>query len=208
MRERRWKMQSVLKLESQAESEIRRRLRLAAPNLLTLCTSLCALAAMYVAYEWRVRTFALLLFFSGIFDALDGPVARRLNAKSRFGNVYDSMSDLLAFGVAPAVCLVLLDLCHPIVAGVYLLAIQFRLTRFSAMPDDGPPQRFFQGVCAPDASYLGLLLGMLPYSNFDIGFAAVSVLAVYPGKLWPKGYRAARALLALAVVILFAYFEP
>jgi len=181
--------------------------RFLVPNSITFLVNLCALGAMGMAYYWHARTAAWLLLLAGVFDAIDGPVARRLNAQSRFGNIYDSMSDFLSFGVAPALSLVFLDLLHPAVALLYILAIQFRLTRYSAMPGDETHGAFFQGLSSPDAVYMGILLGLLPYSSFNWGFVLVSLLAVYPRPLWPKGIRIVKVLVAAAAMLAFIYTE-
>jgi CDP-diacylglycerol--serine O-phosphatidyltransferase len=180
-------------------------LRLMAPNVITGLASVSALGALYVAWHWQSRAAALCLLAAGIFDALDGPVARWLNAQSRFGNIYDSMSDFLAFGIAPGLALVFLDLLHPVIAGLYILAIQFRLTRYSAMPPEAESGAFFQGVSSPDAVYLGILIGAIPPLNVNWGFGLISLLVVYPGKLMPKGYRLVKLLVAAGTMLLFMY---
>ena len=182
---------------------ISEKLRPIIPNLLTLMVSLSGLAAMGIAYYWNDRRAALLFIACGLFDGLDGLVARRMNAYSRFGNIHDSMADFLAFGIAPAFTLLFLDLIHPAVALFYLLAIQFRLIRYSAMPEDEGPGRFFQGVSSPDAVYVGVLLGLLPYSNFSIGYALAGLAAIYPGKLWPKGFLPVKGAVGLTAMYFF-----
>jgi CDP-diacylglycerol--serine O-phosphatidyltransferase len=181
------------------------RLRQLAPNLITFMASVSALATLYVAFYWKTRAAAWFLIAAGICDALDGVVARRLNAQSRFGNFYDSMSDFLAFGIAPVFSLVFLGLLHPVVAGLYSLAIQFRLTRYSAMPSETSATRFFQGVSAPDCVYLGVLIGFVPWLDFNWGFTLASLLAVYPGKLMPKGYFIVKFLIGLGTLVAFMY---
>jgi phosphatidylserine synthase len=175
--------------------------RIAIPAALTLGAGLCALAALYLTFEHRERWPAWFLVAAGVLDALDGPVARRLGATSRFGNVLDSLSDLLAFGVAPAGTLVLLGLCHPVAAAIYVLAIELRLARYSAAPESGG--RWFDGVASPDCAYLALALGMVPGSNFSVGLLVMAAAAVYPRPLWPKGLRPLKIAVAVATVWLF-----
>jgi len=179
------------------------RLRPVVPNLFTLMVSLGGLAAMGIAYYWHDRRAALMFLVCGLFDGLDGSIARRLNAQSRFGNIHDSMADFLAFGIAPVFTLLFLDLIHPGVALFYLLAIQFRLIRYSAMPDDESHGRFFQGLSSPDAVYMGVLIGLLPYSNFSIGYGLAGLMAIYPGRLWPKGFLPVKFAVGIATIILF-----
>ena len=182
-----------------------RTVRLIIPNTFTFLSSVSALIAIYVAYIDKSRYFAIFLLISGVMDMLDGPIARHLDAKSRFGNIYDSMADLLAFGVGPAMGMFFLGLLHPLVALFYILAIQFRLTRYSAMPDEESDDKFFQGVSSPDCVYLAILLGLIPYSNYHIGFLVMGLLAVYPGKLFPKGYRIVKLMIAIVTIFLFWY---
>ncbi len=75
------------------------------PNLLTTLALCCGLASVHFALlkDWDKALAAIVL--SGIFDVLDGAAARLLRVSSRFGAVLDSLSDFLAFGVAPALIL-------------------------------------------------------------------------------------------------------
>ncbi len=166
------------------------------PNGMTFLVNVLALASLYIAYAHQDRRAAILLLAAGALDACDGVVARKLEAQSRFGNIYDSMSDLLAFGVAPALSLFFLDLLHPLVTGFYILAIQLRLTRYSAAPESETAGSYFRGLASPDAVYMGILFGLIPYSNFNYGFSAVALFAIYPGKLWPKGLRIPKLIVA------------
>jgi len=179
--------------------------RFVLPNLLTALSTLSALIAVYVAYITHRRESVYFLLLCGLLDSLDGPIARKLNAQSRFGNIYDSMSDLMAFGLAPAATMWILGYLHPIVAAFYILCIQFRLTRFSAMPESETSEKFFQGISSPDAAYLGTLFGLIPFSNFNLGFTLASLLAIYPGKLMPKGGKAAKIALAAATLVYFIH---
>lgn len=191
--------------EAYVDTTMSDRLRLVAPNLITFMASASALMTLYVAFYWQTRTAAWWLIAAGICDALDGVVARRLNAQSQFGNVYDSMSDFFAFGIAPAFSLVFLDLLHPAIAGLYALAIQFRLTRYSAMSVEASDTRFFQGASAPDCVYIGVLISFIPVLDFNWGFLLASLLAIYPGKLMPKGYFIVKFLIALGTLLAFMY---
>lgn len=169
----------------------------------TACASLSALSAIWVTGMTGDRLGAYFLMLAGICDALDGVVARKLGATSAFGAAYDSLSDLLAFGVAPAACLVLLGLCHPVAAAAYVMAIQFRLARFNAQGDLG--SRFYQGIASPDAAYALLLIGMIPGVGYTLGALGAGALAVWPGRLGPKGWRVLRGAVGLAAVVLFVH---
>ena len=173
------------------------------PNLLTFGSNLSALTAMGLAYYAKDPRAAYFLLLSGVFDALDGPVAKKLGAQSRFGTYYDAISDFLAFGLAPALALIFLDLIHPAVAVFYILAIQFRLTRFVTQEGSLIAEKFFRGMSAPDCVYMGILISLIPYSNFNIGFLITGIFAIYPWKLWPKGLRIFKIILGILATLLF-----
>ncbi|MGI8416403.1 MAG: CDP-alcohol phosphatidyltransferase family protein, partial [Nakamurella sp.] len=94
---------------------------------------------------------------AAILDSLDGPAARLLNSTSRIGAELDSFSDLVSFGVAPAVVMYLWALDHnPIGWAICLLYAVFttlRLARFNSALDDANPKPwakgFFTGVPSP-----------------------------------------------------------
>ncbi len=77
-------------------------LRRLIPNVITTAALCCGLASLHfsIREEWNLAILAIL--FSAIFDALDGRAARLLRVTSKFGEVLDSLSDFLSFGVAPA----------------------------------------------------------------------------------------------------------
>ncbi|MBQ7206791.1 MAG: CDP-alcohol phosphatidyltransferase family protein [Lentisphaeria bacterium] len=108
------------------------------PNLLTICNSLCGFAAiLYTLQVYRsdpedvLGVFcvsAIMIFSAMIFDAFDGLAARALNAASVHGIQMDSLSDMVTFGVAPAVVVVVMTdslrdgVMGPLqIAAVYLL---------------------------------------------------------------------------------------
>lgn len=80
-------------------------LRRLVPNVITTAALCCGLASLHfsVREEWDRAVLAVL--FSAIFDTLDGRAARLLRVTSKFGEVLDSLSDFLSFGVAPAMLL-------------------------------------------------------------------------------------------------------
>ncbi|UTW60468.1 phosphatidylcholine/phosphatidylserine synthase [Kordiimonas sp. SCSIO 12603] len=121
--------------------------------------------------KWELAVGAVLL--AGIFDGLDGTVARLLKSTSKFGAELDSLSDVVAFGVAPAVILYLwvlegLDRMGWAVALIYASAMALRLARFNARLDDEeePIKRtgFLTGVPAPMGAGLLLLPMMIDFA--------------------------------------------
>lgn len=141
-------------------------LRQVAPNVVT-ATALCfGLTAVRFAMsgEWEKAAGCILL--SGVLDGLDGRIARLLRGESRFGAELDSLSDSIAFGVAPAFILYLWSLSALpkfgwLFALAHALMCALRLARFNAMIDtqDQPHKRagFLTGVPAPAGAGLALL---------------------------------------------------
>ena len=91
------------------------------PNTLTLCNSLCGFAAiLYMLHSYKASPSAALnifcvaswvIFFAMIFDVFDGLAARLLNAASLHGIQMDSLSDMVTFGVTPAIMTALFAEC-------------------------------------------------------------------------------------------------
>jgi CDP-diacylglycerol--serine O-phosphatidyltransferase len=73
------------------------------PNFLTSISLLSGFYAIVASFDRRFDYAAVAIFISCLFDMLDGRVARLTHSTSKFGVEYDSLSDVIAFGVAPAV---------------------------------------------------------------------------------------------------------
>ena len=71
------------------------------PNLLTSISLFAGFYSIVATIDRKFTYAAIAIFISGVFDMLDGRVARMTKSSSRFGVEYDSLSDLIAFGVAP-----------------------------------------------------------------------------------------------------------
>ena len=135
------------------------------PNMLTLLGLCAGMTSMRFALDARWGSAAVALVVAGCIDGLDGRLARLLKAVSRFGAEFDSLTDFLCFGVAPAFILYLWSL-HA--AGGYGFApclmfsvcMALRLARFNAMLDANPApayaQSFFTGVPAPAGAGLAM----------------------------------------------------
>ncbi|WCL52725.1 CDP-alcohol phosphatidyltransferase family protein [Gimibacter soli] len=136
------------------------------PNVVTLLAFVAGLTAIRFALagKWELAVWAVIV--AGVFDGLDGTVARLLKSTSRFGAELDSLSDNVAFGVAPAVVLYLwtlesIDRLGWAFALLYAIAMALRLARFNArMEDEDEPRRrlgFITGVPAPMGAALMLM---------------------------------------------------
>ncbi len=136
------------------------------PNLLTL-TGLCVgLSAIRLAMDGKFGDCVIAIAVSGVIDGLDGRLARLLKATSRFGAEFDSLTDFLCFGVAPALIIYQWSLEPWGAIGflpplMFAAAMALRLARFNAALDTAPPAafayNFFTGVPAPAGAGLALL---------------------------------------------------
>lgn len=145
-------------------------LRALAPNAVTtlaLCSGLTGIL-FAIAGDWRLAVSAVVT--AGVLDGLDGRIARLLKGESRFGAELDSLSDVIAFGVSPAIILYLWSLQHLgeegqrfgwIFALAHAAGCALRLARFNAQIDAAEqPHKsagFLTGVPAPTAAGLAML---------------------------------------------------
>lgn len=153
-------------------------MRTLAPNAVTalaLCSGLTAVR-FAISGQWELALAAIVV--AGVLDGLDGRIARLLRGASRFGAELDSLSDVIAFGVAPALVLFLWSLVDVprwgwVVALAYTVCAALRLARFNAQIDaEEQPHKsagFLTGVPAPAGAGLALL-PMYLWLTTDIAF--------------------------------------
>lgn len=126
------------------------------PNALTtgaLCSGFFAIVSANQGwYDWA----AYAIIFSMLMDGLDGRVARWTNTQSDFGAQYDSLADMVSFGIAPA--LIIFDFALNqmgkagwVAAFIYTAAAALRLARFNTQIGIAD-KRFFQGLASPSAA--------------------------------------------------------
>jgi CDP-diacylglycerol--serine O-phosphatidyltransferase len=133
------------------------------PNLLTTAGLFSGFFAVVSSMNGRFEAAAVAIFVAMIFDGLDGRVARITGTQSDFGAEYDSMADMVSFGMAPALVAynwALSDLGKVgwLAAFVYVAGAALRLARFNtqlAVAD----KRYFQGLASPAAA--ALVAGMV-----------------------------------------------
>jgi CDP-diacylglycerol--serine O-phosphatidyltransferase len=135
------------------------------PNLMTLMGMCIGLSSIRFALEGHFEASGVAIAVSGAIDGLDGRLARLLKATSRFGAEFDSLTDFLCFGIAPALILYLWSLQGWGAIGflpplMFVSAMALRLARFNAALDTAPPAafsyNFFTGVPAPAGAGLAL----------------------------------------------------
>ena len=125
------------------------------PNLITTGALFSGFYAIISSMSGAIENAAIAIIVAGVLDALDGRIARLTNTQSEFGVQYDSLSDLVAFGVAPAVLMfswVLSDLGKFgwMAAFLYMACAALRLARFNTKPDN----TVFFGLASPMAAGL------------------------------------------------------
>ncbi len=123
------------------------------PNLVTTGALFSGFYAIIAAMNESFEAACIAIVIAGFLDALDGRIARLTNTQSEFGVQYDSMSDLVAFGVAPAILLfscALSDLGKIgwTIAFLYMACAALRLARFNTFPDT----KVFYGLASPAAA--------------------------------------------------------
>ena len=123
------------------------------PNLVTTGALFSGFYAIIAAMTDRLESAAIAIVIAGFLDALDGRIARMTNTQSEFGVQYDSLSDLVAFGVAPAVLMFSFSLSELekfgwTVAFIYMACAALRLARFNTKPDNA----VFFGLASPAAA--------------------------------------------------------
>ena len=135
------------------------------PNLLTMVGLCAGLTAIRFALEGRFAAAAVGIVVAACIDGLDGRLARLLKATSRFGAEFDSLTDFVCFGVAPALVLYLWSLQSLHGYGfvpclMFAVCMALRLARFNASLDSGShpayTYNFFTGVPAPAGAGLAL----------------------------------------------------
>jgi len=126
------------------------------PNLFTLMALFSGFYAIVAAMKGLYTSASMAIFMAVIFDGLDGRVARLLNASTAFGAEFDSLSDMVSFGVAPALVMYswsLHILGKPgwLVAFLYAACTGLRVARFTIQIGK-VDKRYFQGLATPNAA--------------------------------------------------------
>ena len=133
------------------------------PNLFTTSALFAGFYAIIAGINARYEAAAIAMFVAMILDGMDGRIARMTNTQSDFGVQYDSLSDLVSFGLAPALVVYqwsLFDLGKLgwAAAFVYAAATALRLARFNTQAGSAD-KRYFQGLPSPAAA--ALIAGMI-----------------------------------------------
>ncbi len=159
------------------------------PNLMTMIGLCIGLTAMRFAMEGRFGDAAIAITVCGAIDGLDGRLARLLKGTSRFGAEFDSLSDFLCFGVAPAFTLYLWSMQtvggYGYIPGLmFSVCMALRLARFNASLDGAPrpayAYNFFTGVPAPAGAGVVLFPLFLGLYAQSLGSDVLLAIARHP----------------------------
>jgi len=155
------------------------------PNTFTALNMACGFIAIMLSIKGQIYLACMSLFLGAVFDSVDGRLARMLGATSAFGEQFDSMSDLVSFGVAPALVFYNHFLSNSgrvgmIATFIYVLCGALRLARFNANLDKISSD-YFQGIPIPGAALatIGLVLFSLE-SNWPSPHVTSKILVLIP----------------------------
>lgn len=150
------------------------------PSLFTLGNLLCGYLAVINVIEGALTHAAWWIIIAGFFDLLDGKIARLAGATSEFGVEFDSIADVISFGIAPAVLIHQYSLVGAGNIGyflgfVFVSAGAIRLARFNLTATTGR-KRYFTGMPIPSAA--GVLSSYILFCEHVRGDLAVFDVAV------------------------------
>ncbi len=205
------------------------------PNLFTTAALFAGFYAIIAAQKGQFSAAAIAIVVAMVLDGMDGRVARMTNTQSDFGAEYDSLSDMVSFGVAPALIVYEWSLYHVgelaagwsqlgwLAAFLYVACTGLRLARFNTQIGK-TDKRFFQGLASPSAAVV--MVGMVWFSR-DLGISGrdlmilafavtiatgllmVSNIPYYSFKEFGSGRRVPFiALVAVVLLFVFTSIDP
>jgi len=203
-----------------------RRVVIVVPSLFTLFNLFFGIWAMVLATRGEFYRAAWFIVYAGILDILDGRVARISGTGTRFGAELDSLVDIVSFGVAPAFLMYQIEFVSGgpaawIFCYFYVMAAAIRLARFN-VTQAGRAKTYFIGLPSPAAGMtlatyypftqtaLYTSLRGLPWhlvlTFLMIGLTILMVSNVHYATLPRAGFRTARGLLGLALIVVILVF--
>ena len=157
--------------------------RLVVPSFFTLMNLFCGFASILIVFEGNLMMGAWLIVLAGMFDVLDGFMARLTNATSEFGTELDSISDVVSFGVAPGFLIYVfafqqLDFIGILLSGLAPVCAAIRLARYN-VESKIQELDYFRGLPSPSfaimiaAFYLTFMNRMEVFEMFEHGILSV-----------------------------------
>lgn len=166
------------------------------PNLFTTAALFFGFYAIVSAMDNRFEPAAIAIFIAMLLDGLDGRIARLTNTQSDFGAEYDSLSDMVSFGVAPALvmyewALLSMGKLGWLAAFIYTAGAALRLARFNTQLATAD-KNYFQGLPSPSAA--AIVAGMVwvgeNYLPMDKTVAMFCVIiTIWAGVLMVSNFR-------------------
>ncbi len=156
------------------------------PNLITTTALLFGFYAILAAINEDFHRAAICIFIAMLLDGLDGRVARLTGTESEFGEQYDSLADMLSFGVSPAIVIYLWSISSIeqiywipnklswMIPFIYCACAALRLAKFNTMVGTGDP-KYFIGLPSPSAA--GVVVGFV-WLGVEYEFAGSAVAGV------------------------------
>lgn len=143
--------------------KVRRRGIYLLPNLFTTAALFAGFYAIVSGMRGQFETAAIAIFVAGVLDGMDGRVARLTNTQSKFGEQYDSLADMVSFGVAPALVMFSWSLGSFGKLGwaatfIYIACAALRLARFNTQISTSD-KNYFTGLASPAAA--GVIAGTI-----------------------------------------------
>ncbi len=152
------------------------------PNLFTTGNLFCGFWAIVSVFQEKFFLASVAILLASVFDMLDGKVARLSGATSKFGVQYDSLSDLVSFGIAPAILSFSWAL-RPygkfgwLAAFIFVACGALRLARFNVQSSSGE-MKYFKGLPIPAAASMLALTILLYLRLIDTGLIKDIVILV------------------------------
>lgn len=151
------------------------------PNLLTTMSLFSGFYSIVSSINGHFFHAAVAIIIAAVFDGLDGRVARLTGTTSKFGMEYDSLCDLVSFGVAPAI-LTYLWVMQPygrygwLAAFLYVATTALRLARFNSQVEETPKNVFVGLPCPAAAGLIATSVLFCRYVQIDSSYLDVSML--------------------------------
>jgi CDP-diacylglycerol--serine O-phosphatidyltransferase len=163
---------------SEGGKTVRRRGIYLLPNLLTLGALFSGFYAVIAGMGGNFNEAGWAIFIAGVLDGLDGRIARLTNTQSAFGAQFDSLSDMVSFGVAPALIMFSwafapLGRVGWAASFIYMSCAALRLARFNVQLGTAN-KRFFLGLQSPMAAGL---ITCVPWVSFKYGLEVTPIVA-------------------------------
>jgi CDP-diacylglycerol--serine O-phosphatidyltransferase len=155
------------------------------PNLFTTAALFAGFFAVIASMDGNFEKAAFAIFIAMILDGMDGRVARMTSTESQFGKEYDSLSDMVSFGIAPALVMYQWGIDHLVslsgfwgkagwvVAFSYCVCAALRLARFNVHIAKSE-KRYFEGLPSPAAA--GVLAGFILFDDSFILDPSITII--------------------------------